>query len=74
MTEHRAIIARADGLEYRPLIPTPFIEYGFAYALDNPSPALANLLATIEEIAPPLPEELPYRSELVSAGPVPTPA
>jgi len=74
MTEHRAIIARADGLEYRPLIPTPFIEYGFAYALDNPSPALANLLATIEEIAPPLPEELPYGSELVSAGPVPTPA
>lgn len=74
MTEHRAILAQANGLEHRPLIPTPFIEYGFGYARDNPSPALANLLATIQEIAPPLPEELPDGSELVTAGPVPTPA
>lgn len=74
MTEHRAILARADGLEYRPLIPSPYIEYGVAYSRDNPSPALANLLATIEEIAPPLSMEPPAGSELLWAGPVPTPA
>jgi DNA-binding transcriptional LysR family regulator len=54
MTEHRAVIARTEGLDYRPLVPSPYIEYGVAYGRDNPSPALANLIAIVEEIAPPL--------------------
>jgi hypothetical protein len=67
MTEHRAVIARSDGLVYRPLTPTPFIEYGAAYARDNPSPALANLLTIVESIAPPLSAELPAGSEVLGA-------
>lgn len=63
MTEHRAAIARADGLEYRPLTPAPVIEYGIAYIRDNPLPALANLLAIVEDITPPLPADLPAGSE-----------
>jgi hypothetical protein len=35
-------------------VPSPYIEYGVAYGRDNPSPALANLIAIVEEIAPPL--------------------
>jgi hypothetical protein len=65
MTEHRAVIARTEGLDYRPLVPSPYIEYGVAYGRDNPSPALANLIAIVEEIAPPLSAELPGDSELL---------
>jgi len=65
MTEHRAILARAEGLEYRPLAPTPVIEYGCAYVRNNPSPLLANLLQTVDEITPPLPAGLGAGSEFV---------
>src|SRR2546425_5426527 len=54
MTEHRAALARSDGLDYRPLSPTPLIEYGFAYVRDNTTPALASLLKTVEDVAPPM--------------------
>lgn len=73
MTEHRAILARAEGLEYRPITPTPMIEYGCAYVRDNPSPILANLLRTIDEIVPPLPEEPAAGAELIW-GRKPSPA
>ena len=72
MTEHRAIIARSDGLVYRRLAPAPVIEYGAAYLRDNPSPALANLLKTVEDVTPPLPEELPMGSELLWVRPART--
>src|SRR5713226_317831 len=52
MTEHRALIARNIGLEYRRLKPTPLIEYGVAYPRENSSPAFASLLKTVEEVAP----------------------
>jgi hypothetical protein len=65
MTEHRAARARSDGLDYRPLSPTPLIEYGFAYVRDNTSPALASLLKTVEAVAPPMPDHLPADSEVI---------
>ena len=65
MSEHRAEIARAAGLDYRRLAPTPLIEYGAAWVRDNPSPILANLLKTVDDIAPPLPDEVPAGSELI---------
>jgi hypothetical protein len=55
MTEHRAILARAEGLEYRSLMPKSFIEYGCAHCRDNPSQLLAHLLQVVDEITPPLP-------------------
>src|SRR5712692_9195230 len=74
MSLHRAVIARAEGLDYRPLIPSLFVEYGVAYARDNPSPPLANLLAIIEEIAPPTSADLPNDSELLWGKSVGSPA
>ena len=65
MTVHRAILAQADGLVYRPLVPAPIIEYGFAYCRDNQSPALANLLKTVVDVAPPLEQVLPEGKELL---------
>ncbi len=65
MTEHRALLARNDGLDYRRLSPTPLVEYGMAYIRDNPSPALAGLLKTVADVAPPLPELLPPGSEVI---------
>jgi DNA-binding transcriptional LysR family regulator len=65
MTEHRAARARSDGLDYRPLSPTPLIEYGFAYVRDNTSPALASLLKTVEAVASPMPDRLPADSEVI---------
>jgi DNA-binding transcriptional LysR family regulator len=69
MTEHRAILAANDGLVYRRLTPTPVIEYGAAYHDENRSPALTNLIKTVEDIAPPLPADLPVDSELFWVGP-----
>jgi DNA-binding transcriptional LysR family regulator len=69
MTVRRAVIAQTEGLEYRPLTPTPVIEYGFAYVRDNPSPSLANFVATVDEIAAPVPAELPPGSELLGVSP-----
>ena len=74
MTEHRAVIARTEGLDYRPLVPSPYIEYGVAYGRDNPSPAMANLIAIVEEIAPPLFAEMPGDSELLWGRQVSSPA
>jgi DNA-binding transcriptional LysR family regulator len=68
MTEHRAVLAAAEGLVYRRLKPTPIIEYGVAYLHQNVSPVLANLLKTVERIAPPLPADLPLGSELLGVG------
>jgi len=65
MTEHRALLARNDGLDYRRLSPTPLVEYGLAYIRNNPSPALANLLKTVADVAPPLPDWLPPGSEVI---------
>jgi DNA-binding transcriptional LysR family regulator len=65
MSVRRATLAQGDGLVFRPLVPVPLIEYGFGYARDNRSPALANLLATIADVAPPLPRDLPEGRELV---------
>jgi len=69
MTEHRAAQAQTDGLVYRSLTPSPVIEYGAAYARDDPSPALANLLEIVDEVVPALPRDLPAGSELVWARP-----
>lgn len=74
MSEHRAAIARADGLDYRRLTPKPLIEYGAAWVRDNPSPALANLLQTVDDIAPPLPADVPVGSELIWVRPAPAAA
>jgi DNA-binding transcriptional LysR family regulator len=68
MTEHRASMARTDGLVYRHLSPAPIIEYGVAYARDNLSPALANLLKTVEDVTPLLPADLPPDSELLGVA------
>jgi DNA-binding transcriptional LysR family regulator len=65
MTEHRALLARNEGLDYRRLSPTPLVEYGLAYIRSNPSPALANLLKTVADVAPPLPDWLPPGSEVI---------
>jgi DNA-binding transcriptional LysR family regulator len=65
MTEHRAILAAAHGLVYRRLTPTPIIEYGVAYLHERRSPALANLLKTVDDITPPLPVDLPTDSQLL---------
>ncbi len=67
MTEHRAMLAATEGLVYRRLTPTPFIEYGVAYATSNPSPALANLLKIVEDITGPVPADLPVDSQLLGA-------
>jgi hypothetical protein len=65
MTEHRAVLAATEGLVYRRLTPTPFIEYGVAYATSNPSPVLANLLKTVEDVTGPVPADLPVDSQLL---------
>jgi DNA-binding transcriptional LysR family regulator len=65
MTEHRAAIAGSDGLIYRSLKPSPMIEYGVAYVRDDPSPALANLLQIVDELAPTLPDDPPSGTELM---------
>jgi DNA-binding transcriptional LysR family regulator len=70
MSIHRAVIARAEGLDYRPLMPAPFVEYGVAYARDNPSPPLANLIAIVDDMAPPVFPDLPNDSELLWGRPV----
>ena len=69
MTVHRAEIAQKDGLIYRSLLPSPVIEYGAAYLRDDPSPALANLLEVVDEVAPALPDALPAGNELIWARP-----
>jgi DNA-binding transcriptional LysR family regulator len=68
MTEHRAIIAAAQGLVYRRLTPSPIIEYGVAWLRENRSPSLANLVTIVDAIAPPLQTDLPPDSELLRAG------
>jgi DNA-binding transcriptional LysR family regulator len=65
MTVHRAALAASEGLVYRRLTPTPFIEYGVAYATRNPSPALANLLKIVEDVAGPALADLPVDSQLL---------
>lgn len=65
MTEHRAILARAEGLEYRSLIPRSFIEYGCAHCRDNPSQLLAHLLQVVDEITAEAPAGLGAGAELV---------
>src|SRR4029077_2033390 len=65
MTEHRALLARNDGLDYRRLSPTPLVEYGVAYIRDNPTPALASLLKTVADVAAPLSEWLPPGNEVI---------
>jgi hypothetical protein len=65
MTLHRAVLAQADGLVYRPLVPTPVLEYGFAYVRNDRSPALANLVDTVTDLAPPLEQALPEGRELL---------
>jgi DNA-binding transcriptional LysR family regulator len=67
MTVHRAMLAATEGLVYRRLTPTPFIEYGVAYATSNPSPALANLLKIVEDVAGPALADLPVDGQLLGA-------
>jgi DNA-binding transcriptional LysR family regulator len=69
MTLHRASLAKSDGLVYRRLSPAPLIEYGVAYPRENHSPALANLLRTVEALAPPLSADLPPDTELLGGRP-----
>jgi DNA-binding transcriptional LysR family regulator len=69
MTEHRAAIAESDGLIYRSLRPSPMIEYGVAYIRDDPSPALANLLEIVDEVALTLPDNPPSDTELMWTKP-----
>ena len=70
MSIHRAVIARAEGLDYRRLKPSLFVEFGVAYARDNPSPPLANLLTVVDDIAPAVFPDLPNDSELLGGKPV----
>ena len=64
-TARRAASWEAEGLISRRLSPLPLVEYGVAYLEDNISPALANMLDLVEQVASPLPGELPAGSELV---------
>jgi DNA-binding transcriptional LysR family regulator len=59
MTEHRALLARTDGLVYRRLSPAPVIECGVAYARNSLLPSLVNLLKTVDDVTPALPADLP---------------
>ena len=68
MTEHRAILAATQGLVYRRLTTSPIIEYGVAWLGENRSPSLANLVAIVDAIAPPLKADLPPDCELLRAG------
>jgi DNA-binding transcriptional LysR family regulator len=68
MSRLRAGLARNDGLVFRTLVPTPIMEYGFAYARDARSPALTKLLEVVSDVAPPLERDLPPGTELISAG------
>jgi DNA-binding transcriptional LysR family regulator len=65
MSVYRATLAQRDGLVFRPLTPVPVMEYGIGYARDNQSPALANLLETVADVAPPLETPPPEGRELL---------
>ena len=46
-----AAMQPADGIAYRPMSPAPLVELALAYRSDDHSPALANLLILVEELA-----------------------
>jgi DNA-binding transcriptional LysR family regulator len=66
-TERRAKLWEAEGLVSRPMSPRPLVDYGVAYVRDHMSPALLNMLRVVEELAPPLLDEVPAGCELVWA-------
>jgi hypothetical protein len=63
----RATSAPVPGIAYRPIAPAMFIDFGIAYFRDADSPAIANLLGLIDEMAADLPGDLPEGSELLEA-------
>jgi len=54
-----------SGLVYRSLHPAPLAELVVAYRRDDLSPALANLLAVVDEVAPFDPGRVPEDAELI---------
>jgi DNA-binding transcriptional LysR family regulator len=65
MTADRAAQWAGEDLVLRPLSPVPLVEYGVAHLKDNTSPALLNIIGIVNELAPPLPDQLPEGCELV---------
>jgi hypothetical protein len=63
----RAESAPVPGIAYRRLLPEPLIDFGLAYFRDDESPALANLLRLIEEMAEGEPGDVPDGSEVLAA-------
>ena len=63
----RATSAPVPGIAYRPTAPALFINFGIAYFRDADSPAIANLLGVIDEMAAEIPGDLPEGSELLEA-------
>ena len=69
LTVVRAAAAAASmGVVYRRLHPRPMLEYGAAYCTDNRSPALADLLEIVDELATPLAKALPAGYEALSTA------
>jgi hypothetical protein len=63
----RATSAPVPGVAYRPISPALFMDFGLAYFREDESPALANLLRLIDDMAKDEPGPLPDGSELVTA-------
>ena len=68
MTEVRASAAAGMGVVFRRLDPSPMLEYGAVYCTDNRSPALADLLEIVDELAAPLAKQLPPGYETLTAA------
>jgi DNA-binding transcriptional LysR family regulator len=66
LTVARASAAASSGIVYRRLSPMPMIEYGVAYRKDNTSAALAQMLAIVDELAPPLTADPPSEYEILT--------
>jgi DNA-binding transcriptional LysR family regulator len=64
-TAPRARLWEAEGLISRRLSPIPLVDYGVAYRQDDASPALANMLCAVDDVAPPFSDEVPAGCELV---------
>ena len=64
----RSTSAPVPGIAYRRLAPGLLVDFGLAYFRDDDSPALANLLRLIDEMAPGEPGEVPAGSEVLTSS------
>jgi DNA-binding transcriptional LysR family regulator len=69
MSVPRAAASVPLGIVYRQLSPSPVLDYGMAYRTDNHSEALADFLEVVDELATPIPRELPEGCEALSLVP-----